>query len=983
MRFLKGSFNTGWGKDSNHILASETPYENNLSIQQAGAYGLTYHAKQLGKGLLVFGTGLLGYVGFSAFFGNRRETNALETKQMVDSTLAFSEENILNVQAKISGIPTSIEYQETNEFVPTAFLSERTILSIREKEVAKGALGLNYRSPEKYTKLRFSLSQQQRFIPDKYQVGAEFDKYQVGVEFKVNTYPIDRVGPLAMSSLTEGGFVVVWHGFFGQDSNAIEVHGQRYSTTGQGQPIGTEFQVNTFTTSTQSDPAVTFLTEGGFVVVWNSFTQDGDKFGVFSQRYNAMGQPEGSEFQVNTYVYSRQQYPKVTFLNNGGFVVVWQSAYQDGSSWGVYGQRYNATGKPAGSEFRINTFTPSGQLSPAVVAFPAGGFVVVWTSWAQNGHGWGIYGQCYSASGLPVGLEFQVNNSTLNQQLPAVAAFPTGGFVVVWQSDDHHGHDLGVYGQSYTSTGLPVGPEFQVYTDMLEYSITSLNEGGFVVVWTSNCQFAVGCNVYGKIYNAKGMPVGTEFRMNTYRSTSGRPSVTPLTEGGFVVVWTRYQDDHYSLYGRIFSATAYPTLLNNKLTIEEGETVIVTREILSAMDADSNDAALNFTVYNVQQGYFESTSNIGVEIISFIQQAITDGNIRFVHNGSTIKPYYEIKVGDGILETAFVPANVIFSLRNNPLTTFLITGSIVGGACLCLSASAILFILPGIFLVKHKQNNRRREIISNEQDIELRDTFDLIEEEGSLGREELTVTTRDQGFFQQPPIDNRVPLIDIPEGYRCPISYLIMCDPVITADGHTYERECIEKWFLSHNTSPTTNGELPNKNLIPNFNLKKCISEFLSKNKKFEKSGDVYRPSDKRKKEEEGSLGREELTVTTRDQGFFQQPPIDNRVPLIDIPEGYCCTISYLIMCNPVITADGYTYERECIEKWFLLHDTSPITNRELPNKNLIPNFNLKKCISEFLSKNKMLEKSDDVGARVSFIKEGCLSWSLMASSVS
>ncbi|KAG7597104.1 U box domain, partial [Arabidopsis suecica] len=32
-----------------------------------------------------------------------------------------------------------------------------------------------------------------------------------------------------------------------------------------------------------------------------------------------------------------------------------------------------------------------------------------------------------------------------------------------------------------------------------------------------------------------------------------------------------------------------------------------------------------------------------------------------------------------------------------------------------------------------------------------------------------------------------------PEELRCPISLQLMCDPVITASGHTYERVCIEK----------------------------------------------------------------------------------------------------------------------------------------------------------------------------------------------
>ena len=48
----------------------------------------------------------------------------------------------------------------------------------------------------------------------------------------------------------------------------------------------------------------------------------------------------GTEFQINTYTSSAQWNSSVTGLADGGFVVTWQSSEQDGSGWGVYGQRY-------------------------------------------------------------------------------------------------------------------------------------------------------------------------------------------------------------------------------------------------------------------------------------------------------------------------------------------------------------------------------------------------------------------------------------------------------------------------------------------------------------------------------------------------------------------------------------------------------------------------------------------------------------------
>jgi hypothetical protein len=69
--------------------------------------------------------------------------------------------------------------------------------------------------------------------------------------------------------------------------------------------------------------------------------QDGSGSGVFGQRYAASGAPLGPEFRVNTYATASQSFPSVDAADSPGtFVVVWTSAYQDGSGSGVFGQRY-------------------------------------------------------------------------------------------------------------------------------------------------------------------------------------------------------------------------------------------------------------------------------------------------------------------------------------------------------------------------------------------------------------------------------------------------------------------------------------------------------------------------------------------------------------------------------------------------------------------------------------------------------------------
>jgi len=141
----------------------------------------------------------------------------------------------------------------------------------------------------------------------------------------------------------------------------------------QGNPVGPEFRVNTYTPSSQQNPSVA-ANASGFVVVWES-DQDGSGQGVFGQRYDGSGAPAGPEFQVNSYTTNAQNNPAVATTASGAFVVVWCSNGQDGSGNGVFGQRYDSSGAPLGPEFRVNTSTTSTQYRPSVAADGAGNFV--------------------------------------------------------------------------------------------------------------------------------------------------------------------------------------------------------------------------------------------------------------------------------------------------------------------------------------------------------------------------------------------------------------------------------------------------------------------------------------------------------------------------------------------------------------------------------------------------------------------------------
>lgn len=72
--------------------------------------------------------------------------------------------------------------------------------------------------------------------------------------------------------------------------------------------------------------------------------------------------------RVNTYTNNNQDTPAVTVLADCSYVIVWTSYTQDSiSSYGVYGQHFTASGVPVGPEFRINITSNNGQSDASVV----------------------------------------------------------------------------------------------------------------------------------------------------------------------------------------------------------------------------------------------------------------------------------------------------------------------------------------------------------------------------------------------------------------------------------------------------------------------------------------------------------------------------------------------------------------------------------------------------------------------------------------
>jgi hypothetical protein len=208
----------------------------------------------------------------------------------------------------------------------------------------------------------------------------------------------------------------------------------------------------------RKQPKVARDVDGNFFTVWESEYQDGSLWGVFGRKLDADGLPLTDEFQINTYSTDDQAEPAVaTSAGTGAAVVVWMSFDQDGDQGGIYGQLLDSSGYADGGEFRINTTLAGHQGSPLVGMSDDGSFAVAWESDGQDGDGLGIFVRRFDAFGTPLGREVQASPTAAGDQvLVNLEADASGGFVVSWYDYDSAGNSSGLVSRSFDSSGAPL-----------------------------------------------------------------------------------------------------------------------------------------------------------------------------------------------------------------------------------------------------------------------------------------------------------------------------------------------------------------------------------------------------------------------------------------------------------------------------------------------------------------------------------------------
>jgi hypothetical protein len=135
-----------------------------------------------------------------------------------------------------------------------------------------------------------------------------------------------------------------------------------------------------------------------------------------------------------------------------------------------------------------------------------------------------------------------------------------GGYFIVWEENENlnpqQTNGTGIYGAIYGDNSNLLQPTMRLNTitinDQTSPSITSLSNGQVVVVWSDagfrNGVSGVVSDIVAQLTSSQGVLIGSNFLVNSssVKGTNELPIISPLSDGGFVIVWQRNGNSVYA-----------------------------------------------------------------------------------------------------------------------------------------------------------------------------------------------------------------------------------------------------------------------------------------------------------------------------------------------------------------------------------------------------------------------------------------------------
>ncbi|WP_425101522.1 calcium-binding protein [Tropicibacter sp. S64] len=357
--------------------------------------------------------------------------------------------------------------------------------------------------------------------------------------------------PLSIQStvLTDGTVMVVWVAWDGsQFSNIVQntrVLGARF--TADGTPIGGVVELNGFT----NEIRVGALPTGGFVVTWSS-RADGN---IYQQVYDANGLPAGAETQVNTLTTGFEYDPDIIPLDDGGYLIVW-----DSDRTAIYFQQFDASGTMIGGQTLAPVSTanvtrgyanepiPFVQLDDGSLAtvYRDGDNMIVTT--------FDLDGSLRTAMTIPV-------SAPNGYDMKLITILEDGSVIQIWEES------AGVGRSDYKAVilaadGTVLVPEFTMFADAFDDRVIDsairLPNGTLIVAWHDYG----GKTIFGQVFDTAGVPVSEPVELTYGPALTTKTDFDVMADGNVLVTFNGMQSLGGQIIGSVFDLSQNAVVTN-------------------------------------------------------------------------------------------------------------------------------------------------------------------------------------------------------------------------------------------------------------------------------------------------------------------------------------------------------------------------------------------------------------------------------------
>ena len=446
----------------------------------------------------------------------------------------------------------------------------------------------------------------------------------------------------SLTVMNDGSFIIVWTD---RRSRNFKTYFQRYDA--QGNPLGTN--INNDDKGTQYNPKIATLKDGNFLLVWREYSRNiYNQNEILGQKYFKTGEKIGDTFIISSIDRKGDAYdPDVCSNSNGDFVVTWQKRY--GNIYSIVAEKFDNDANIVKSDFLVTDDTTSYKYKPKTGIDSLGNFAITYYSYKNNNYD--IFLHRYNSSGEELDSAIVINDDKTHstQYYPDISVNPEGNCIVTWYD---YRTPNGVYFQKYKNIGSTDSFEkvdsniavTDYYISNCTPTVSLQDNGEFVISWSQWNGSTTGSydDLKFRIYNSDLVPLTDVMNATISQERDQVNQDIVFKDNKVFNVW---QDNHehgvgYDIWANVYNFDYLVTGVNNKKI----NTPISFKLSQNYPNPFNPTTSIHYSVPSVVDANFASTTQVelkvydilGREVATLVNQRQNPGQYRVTFNAGNL-----------------------------------------------------------------------------------------------------------------------------------------------------------------------------------------------------------------------------------------------------------------------------------------------------------------------------------------------------------